>query len=862
MLRSFKSSVGSIASTALACTALTALFPAHAMAQDGTGAAADASLSAGSEENTIIVTARRVEESLAEVPVSLTVASQEELESLAITGQESLDKLDPALIITTSGGSRQSFSPSIRAQTGTRSVITYFADVPFFEPQFFDLASIQVLKGPQGTLFGETATGGVLLFTPQRPGNDFEGYFSAEAGNYNYLAMEGAVTIPVVPDVWSVRLAAQSRKRDGYTTLYYGQPTVSPTDADNVDTLNLRLTSVLEPFDGLEITTVVVRNKSKLNGTGYITSGVYNYLGAQALVPSSNPVLAARFSYFSGLEPPAGLSYYDLTVAGYERQQELGARTTFASNAQNTDLRFFGVSNVVKWDITDNLTFKNITGYARNSYGSNSGLNPDASEYPLADNIGNRGGVCVQGVSPDGCRQKGPVTITNEAQLQANLLDDRLAVQGGFYYRSAQDAPWNGPSQFVVVGNSTASPAASCDAFGLPGTPCLTLTRSTSKSYALYGQTTLEIVDGVHLTGGLRRTWDRPVITESTAGPVATDTFQGTTINLSPFGVDPLPGATVVTNKTPANSGTSYTLTADWSITPDVLVWASHRKGYRGGGINRVPVDDPNYAYGPETVKDIELGLRGSGEIGGMPFTASLVGFNSDYSDIQRGTFGLVDGAYLSFTQNVAEATIKGLEFSASAQPSEWFELGGSLSLLDAKFDDWLETTTCAREPFRAGCDGVASPALVPVLIDHAEGTVTANGVTETFKPDVFAQAPKVRWRITPVVHLGFLGSTLSGASLTANITYSGSYAAQDSNWLRGLARKDVLTPSRTLVDLRFDWEDLPFTSEDVSLFAAVTNLTKYEGAIAVADATAACNCVLSNYNEPRMFYGGITYRF
>lgn len=846
----------------LAGSSLMALAPGIAFAQSEPTADASDAATDDSGDAAIVVTARRREESLQDVPISINVASQVELSEKSITNAETLDRLDPALVITTSGGSRQTFSPSIRAQTGTRSVISYFAEVPQFEPQFFDLESIQVLKGPQGTLFGETATGGVLLFTPHRPGNEFEGYVSAEAGSHNYYSIEGAVTIPVIPDIWSLRVAGKMRKREGFTRLFYSQASAGSTDVDNIDNMSLRVSSLLTPADGLDISTVVAYTRNQLNGTGYITSGVYDYLPNLRAIPANNPTTAARFSYFSGLTPPAGQSFYQLALAGYERQLALGPRTTFASNAQATDQRYFGLSNIVRWNITDDLTFKNITGVTSTSYGPNSGLNPDASEYPIADNLGNRGGICIQGVSPDDCRQKGPTTITNETQLQANLLDDRLSLQGGFYYRSARNAPWVGPSQFVVAGNSTAVPAASCAAFGLPGTPCLTLTRSTSKSYAVYGQATFEIVRDVRLTGGLRRNWDKPIITESTGGPVVTQMFNGVAINLSPFGADPLAGATITETKTPKNTGNSYTLTADWSITDDVLLWASHRKGYRGGGVNRVATDDPNYAYGPETVKDIELGVRASGRLGDMPWNATLVGFRSKYDDIQRGTFGLINGVYVGITQNVAQATIKGLEFEANLKPSDWFELGGSVAYMDAKFDNWIEVSTCARESFRAGCAGVANPAAVPVVIDHAGGTVVANGVTQTYKPDLFAQAPKVRWTLNPTIRFGFLGAEAEGASLTANITHSSPYAAQDSNWMRGLARKDVLTPRRTLVDLRFDWRDLPWTAADFGIFAAVTNLTNFKGAIAVLDSTAACDCVLSNYNEPRMFYAGFSYRF
>lgn len=843
---------------ALLCSIATCLAPQVAQAQ----AAEPPRVSSTAVVDELVVTARRREESLSDVPVSVSVATQEVLEERSITNPESLDKLDPALQILTAGGSRQSFSPAIRAQRGAASVITYFAEVPNFQPQFFDLQSIQVLKGPQGTLFGETATGGTLIYTPRAPSDEFEGYASAEAGNYGYMAFEGAVNLPIIRDLWSVRVAGQMRRRDGYTQLYFGQTGIAPTDADNLDTSDLRISSRFTPMENLEVSTVFAYSRSALNGTGYIKSGVYDYLPQFRTVPADNPATAARFQFFSGEVPPPGMTWLEIEQATLARQQALGPRVSFASNSQETDIRNYGVSNIVTWEILPSLTFKNITGFTTSTYGPNSGLNPDGSEYPVADNLGNKGGVCLQGLSPSNCREKGANNWTNEAQLTGDFLDGRLTAQGGFFYRKTTDAPWMGPSQFVVTAISTAFPAASCTAFGLPGTPCLTLTRTESESYAAYGQATYEVIPNVRLTAGVRRTWDQPIKTSATAGPVGSEPYSAGTIFLSPFGADPLPGATVTTTKSPKSTGTSYTFSADWQFAEDSLLWASHRRGYKGGGVNRqLATTDPNYAFGPETVEDWEIGVRVNRTLGGMPVSATLVGFNSKYDDIQRGTFGLVGTTYISFTQNVAEATIKGLEFSGAIEPVEWFQLSGSLAYTDASFDEWVDTTTCAREFYRAGCNGVPN-ATIPIVTDHVAGTVTANGVTEQFRPDVFSQAPELRWTLTPTLRLGFLGDATQGASLTANITHTSSYAIQDSNFTRGLAKKDVLAPSRTMVDLRFDWRDFSWTDADINLFAAVTNLTKVKKVVAVLDATSACDCVLSNWTEPRMWYAGVAYRF
>src|SRR5690606_29280839 len=106
------------------------------------------------------------------------------------------------------------------------SVVTYFAGAPLDNggsggssignnAQMFDLASVQVLKGPQGTLFGRSSTGGAILFTPQRPTDEFGGFLEQTLGEYNWRETSGALNVPLIEGVLSARLAANIVRRDG-----------------------------------------------------------------------------------------------------------------------------------------------------------------------------------------------------------------------------------------------------------------------------------------------------------------------------------------------------------------------------------------------------------------------------------------------------------------------------------------------------------------------------------------------------------------------------------------------------------------------------------------------------------------------
>ncbi|MEA3001881.1 MAG: iron complex outerrane recepter protein [Sphingomonadales bacterium] len=806
------------------------------------------------DDPAIVVTARRREESLAQVPISITVATQDTLERLAISSPETLTKLDPALTLANRQGSRDVFTPFIRGQGAASSagavpsVISYFAEVPFFRPSFVDLQNLQVLKGPQGTLFGETATGGAVLFTPRKPGNAFEGYVTGELGNHDYRLIEGAVTLPIATDVWSIRVAGQIRKRDGYTNIFFSQPGTSSVHGDNVDTTDLRLSSVLHPFHNLEIYTVLAHSSSDSAGTGYILQSVYDRVANMRLVPANIPSMAAGYQYFSGLPAPAGKTYLQIIKDSLAQQLAAGPRASFSSTPLDTHSSFTGVANQINWDVTPNVRLRNITGFFRSRNGPNSGLNPDSSLAPIADNIG---AICIAGTSPSSCRVDGAKTLVNETQVQADLFGNRLNLQAGVYYRRVYDAPWTAAAQFVVVATSTGNNT--------------TLSRSESLNYAGYAQGIFTVVDGVHVTAGIRKSWDQST-TQSTTGQAITTVFNGVTIPLSSFAPQPVAGATVTTFKSPKNSAVSYTLSADWQITRNVLAWVTHRRGYKPGLVNRlVPVTDPNYLYGPETLTDWEAGFRGSFDLGGMALRTSLVAYRGKYANIQRSSFGInsATGNYVQLTQNVAGATIKGLEFSLDVAPSRYFDVGVFVAYNKASFDNWLETQTCARQPFRAGCVGLSSAvaALTPVVIDHVAGTVTARGVTETFHPDVFAQAPKLRWNLRPAIHFGFLGEAARGATLSANVSRTSSHASADSNYTVGLAKSDTITPGYTLVDLRFDWRNLPF-QHGLDFFAGVTNLFNKTARTETIEVTSTCDCVFAIYNEPRMVYTGLRYSF
>ena len=182
----------------------------------------------GSAIEEVIVTARRRREDIQTVPIAITELSGSDLRSKSVETVADLQRFVPSLVAL-NPTNRDNDQLSIRGLPG---VVAYFAEAPIVSAVasagigtasgsgpglYYDLDGVEVLKGPQSTLFGGTTTGGAILFEPKKPGNDFEGYGQVTLGSYDDHELEGAVNLPVIPEKLMIRVAGQMQQRDGFT---------------------------------------------------------------------------------------------------------------------------------------------------------------------------------------------------------------------------------------------------------------------------------------------------------------------------------------------------------------------------------------------------------------------------------------------------------------------------------------------------------------------------------------------------------------------------------------------------------------------------------------------------------------------
>ncbi|MDB5430825.1 MAG: hypothetical protein JWP35_1941 [Caulobacter sp.] len=461
-----------VSGCAFLALALAAAAPAFAEAAAAAGAPS-ADTPPALEE--VVVTARRQSESLQQVPLAVTAFSPKDLAAKHIESRTDLANFTPSLI-TITGGYPSEFSYfALRGQGpafgSVPGVIPYFAEVPNAisvdgrAGTLFDMASVQVVAGPQGTLFGKNATGGNVLFVPQRPTNEFGGYVQVEGGNYNDRRAEFALNIPLVDGKALLRVGGEFGRRDGYT-IDVG-PNFAGKDYDDVNYDSVRASLILRPTDNIENYTIARYFRSSSNGPGTI-------------LKQFNP--AAGAGVF-----PALVAFPGLATAVAD-QAALGNRHVAYDLDEFSKTTYWQFINQTTVDFNDHLKLKNIVSYSHLQY--HYGYDYDATIFPI-------GGQTSAGTDPT----QAPDIFTEELQLQGRAFSDALSFTvGGYYDRQTLNAPHQG-------GLFTQFPLS----FFLGPIPATLDNRA--HSYAVFGQGTLDLEKlgaphGLSLTLGLRHTWD------------------------------------------------------------------------------------------------------------------------------------------------------------------------------------------------------------------------------------------------------------------------------------------------------------------------------------------------------------------
>jgi iron complex outermembrane receptor protein len=830
--------------------------------------AADADRGRQIEE--LVVTARRVEENLQKVPVAVTALSETTLRERSIVTPTDLMFAAPSLQMTTAFG-RLNGSFSIRGLSGGTQV--YFAEIPGGPTQaaapFYDLANVQVLNGPQGTLFGRANTAGAILITPARPALDeVEGFLDASVGNLNTVRMRGAVSLPIIEGQLAARLAIERTHVDGYTKVLGSTQRVNEESNEGA-----RLSILWKPGDGKFTTYALVDyfHVDEASG-GFVLAAANPNLAIFNLPPSlSAPgglaAGTARFGAVCATAVGAGLSP-DLNTC---MDQRLRIAATFKPtvlaelarvNAGGNALRYaIGMKDLNPNETLSDYTFVNHSELAlgqvgfttltiRNIFGFQAARG--AAVWP-SDGVGGllQNGVSlsqsIYNVTPSAQQfgnrityREGPYQkiYSDELQVRGEAFGDLLSWNvGGFY----QDTPQ--PRNLSGIRNAS---------IGLSGITLPTLGWNPSFPFpagghttqrAVFAQATADIsqfapfLDGLHFTAGFRRSWDKADLKTIA---VRTDLPSG---NYVPTG----PEITTLTK----SFGDNWTLALDAQVTPDLLIYATTRKGYRPGGVNQVTNSQnvPGFqpTFGPELVKDVEVGAKYEFLIGDVRGRLNVDAYQADYTNIQTTLSVFIGGNTAPFTVNAAAAKITGVEAQGTLLAGNW-ELNGTLAVADAKFTQWV-----ASDPL-----GILTPG---------------NPRCQTNSPSVclidlsgnpFPNLPKVQGTLTAKYIFPLDESigrvSVSGTAYYAARRYFTNNAQRQIEEFGEFTRDAISQKAFAKYDLRVDWANI--NGSKFSGAAFVNNVNDVDYAISALAQLTTIGVVAKLYGVPRTFGLQLRYEY
>jgi iron complex outermembrane recepter protein len=733
----------------------------------------------------IIVTARRVEERLQDVPISISVFNQQQLDNRNIVNASDLAAYTPSLQVNTNFGAANS-AFAIRGfvqDIGTQpSVGVFFADVvaprgasnnlPIGDGagpgDFWDLQNVQVLKGPQGTLFGRNTTGGDILIVPQKPTSKEEGYAELTFGNYGEKRIQAVENLPINDNI-RFRIGVDHQNRDGYENNDAG---VYPARLGDVDYTDVRASLVVDITPDVENYTIA----------SYLVSDTHG--DVQKLV-ACNPTQSA--ANFLGLLACGQLAQEQAKGAGFY---------TVQSTWPNPDTRLeeWQVINTTTWHASDNLTVKNIGSYAVLDEKYRTAL--FGTNFFLAPGLP----VSFTNVAPvAGGATADESTATEEIQLQGNAFGNKLTWQAGGYVEDEEPLQKVG-SQSPVLLNCIDSDDFNCTAPLGSGDVNYTAAKTYFNDFGLYEQSSYAVTDALKFTEGFRWTWDRThsndqLISYVVPAPlVAVPTCTQT--NLTP------PGCYAV-YRTQSDAPT-WLLGVDYKPTDNTLVYGKYSRGYRAGATS--PSAPTEFAiFKPERVDTYETGFKSS-------FTAPISGtfnvatFYNNFSD-QQLQLGFdakpgADVAPASGILNAGKSRIWGVELESSLVLFPGFTLDTGYTYLNAKIKSIEVSATPADSPYII--QPTAHPGDTLVLTPRSKVSTTG---TYTFPiPD-----------------------TVGRVSLSATFTHTNkelvNYADREAP-IPEIAAFSVL-PALNLVNMDLTWKSIAGTHVDASAF--VSNLTNKE---------------------------------
>jgi iron complex outermembrane receptor protein len=714
-------------------------------------ASGDAAASSGSSFEEVVVTARKREEKAQSVPIAMDVLTPVDLENKNIKSIQDIRYVSPSVYIQADQFQQDTVNITIRGlrnfpsngvQFDTAAAVyidgVYIARTQGLAASLYDVANIDVLKGPQGTLVGRNSTGGALLYTTKEPTQNFEGYLDLTAGDYDKRQAEGAINIPI-SEFLSVRGAFSYDNQGGYLKNLYTDPAtgaVNNTPALGYRRLAGRLTAEYKADDFK----LVLRadgseehdSGSAYHDLGYFTGtvaslgrpsicnipGTCNTVGGTSFTDLFGHVVAPYYTSTTTFAKSTNPASYNAVLNSVARQANDFWTTDQELNAEDTD-HFETLSAAADQGFED-FDVKLIGSWRH--YNSNGFVGSRGLPYVTIETLYN---------VPD------YNAYSSELTFNGSSFGDSLKWTAGFFYFN-ESSPDSGSLSYLYSPNYPVPAAISGHQVTLTDT---SRNGGDNSSYAGYAQATYSILPDLRLTAGARYTIDernadisttsvRFPATAATTAALANSVFNPGTYTLNGItykGVTTscgltdangklLPPASCAFNVSKDFHKPTWTVSLDYDLADHTLVYFTTRSGYRSGAIN-TGAANPNFTIAqPEEVQDYELGIKSEWKVFDIPFRTNFDVYDTDYSNIQvqvslpnaifatntvnggACTQALFNNAQCtgttndSVTLNAKSAHIYGYEWDFQAKPTPDLALSWSGSYLHARYTDFTYT--------------------------------------------------------------------------------------------------------------------------------------------------------------------------
>ncbi|WP_164847344.1 TonB-dependent receptor [Sphingobium algorifonticola] len=595
---------------------------------------------AGATLDEIVVTAQMRSENVQDVPAAISVVSGDVLASSAVVTSTEIFQLVPNLTVNKTfdlsnpriylrGVGSSDFNANSANPIGVYVDEVYISDSSALQFQLFDTERVEVLRGPQGTLYGRNTTAGAINYISRQPSSDTNGYLSARYGNFDEFSLQGAVGLPIT-DSLSVRVAANHYERDNYM---FNSVTNARTKGARSDSGR-----IMVHYEGANNFTIDANVHAGEGQIGQFAQhrGVASTASGGACTASA--ALAGQCVDFLGYRDTDG----DPFRAAFDRSGVEKVTSYGGYLKVGVDLGFARLLSITAYDDIKRRT------------GIDNDVSP-ANTFTI--NYANDSEQFTQ-----------ELRLTSPGGQRLNW------IAGAYFY----DFRIKADNDFDVF--RALRPVFGFNPQPAPGQPLVAFVTQDyaqrTRAYAVFARGDYAFTDALKLTLGIRYTKERARFVENLA-------FTEPQFAIPLF---------VNEKRRFSDSNISGNISLDYQVTDDALLYASVARGFKSGGFNGGVVFNPRQLdpYDSETLTSYELGLKS--DLFGKRLRFNLSGFYYAYQDLQLFTLVNNNNVPTSILDNAGRARVYGVEAELTARPVTGLTIGASLGLLATKLTEFITT--------------------------------------------------------------------------------------------------------------------------------------------------------------------------